>query len=86
MLLGRAIPGSGFARQALGGLIGGTILDSTLFHTVSAAVKRKVIDALQSGQPQLATDILFKAGVAKSALDRRAAATLAAQGEGVIAP
>jgi hypothetical protein len=86
MLLGRAIPGSGFARQALGGLIGGTILDSTLFHTVSAAVKRKVIDALQSGQPQLATDILFKAGVAKSTLDRRAAAALAAQGEGVTSP
>jgi hypothetical protein len=86
MLLGRAIPGSGFARQALGGLAGGALLDSTLFHTASAAIKRKVIDALKSGNAQLATDILFKAGVAKSTLDRRAAAALAAQGEGVIAP
>jgi hypothetical protein len=86
MLLGRAIPGSGFARQALAGLAGGGILDSTLFHTASAAIKRKVMDALQSGQPQLATDILFKSALASTQSRRAAAAALAAQGEGVTSP
>jgi len=86
MLLGRAIPGSGFARQALAGLAGGQLLDSTLFHTASAAIKRRVINAVQSGNLQLATDLLFKSAVAEHMTRRRAAAALAAQGEGVIAP
>lgn len=86
MLIGRAVPGSGFARQALGGLVGGAILDSTLFHTASAAAKRQAIRALESGQPQLATDILFRAAVVQTQARRRADAALRAQGEGVVQP
>lgn len=86
MLLGRAIPGSGFARQALGGLAGGAILDSTLFHTASAALKRRVIDALQSGQPQLAADLLMRSAAANQKLRRDAEQALQLQGEGVTAP
>lgn len=87
ILLGRA----GGARSAgpIGaavGLAGGQLLDSTLFHTASAAVKRRVIDALQSGQPQLATQILYEAGVAQSINRRSAEAALRAQGEGVTTP
>lgn len=86
ILLGRAGAGSRTSLGALAGLAGGQLLDSTLFHTASAAIKRRVIDALQSGQPQLATDILFKAAVAEDATRRRAAEALKAQGEGVTAP
>jgi hypothetical protein len=71
---------------ALAGLAGGQILDSTLFHTASARVKGRIIEALNSGQPQLATDILFRSALVDAQARRAAERELAAQGEGVTTP
>lgn len=86
MLLGRGFTQNPSIMGAIAGVVTGNILDSRLFHTASAAVKRQVIDALQTGMPQKAADILFRASVLESQRRRAAAAELAAQGEGVIAP
>jgi hypothetical protein len=86
MLFGRGFTQNPSVLGAIGGVVTGNILDSRLFHTASAAVKRQVIDALQSGQPQLAADILFRTAIAGTQARRAAERELAAQGEGVIAP
>lgn len=86
MLFGRAFTQNPSVLGAVGGVLAGNILDSRLFHTASAAAKRAVIDALQSGQPQLAADILFKSAVAARQTRRTAEDALRAQGEGVTQP
>lgn len=87
ILAGRAAAaGRGGPIGALAGLAGGQVLDSPLYLTASIATKRRVIDALESGNAQLATDILFKSAVAEHTTRRRAAEALAAQAEGVVAP
>lgn len=86
MLFGRAFTRNPSVLGAAAGLIAGNILDSRLFHTASAAIKRRVIDALDTGNPQLAADILMRSSIADFERRRLAAQALQAQGEGVVAP
>lgn len=86
MLLGRGFTQNPSIMGAIAGVMTGNILDSRLFHTASANIKRRVIDALQTGNARRAAQILFDSAVAENALRRRSEAALRAQGEGVTTP
>lgn len=87
ILLGRAgAAGRGGPIGAIAGLAGGQILDSPLYLTASAALKKQAIRALESGNLQQAVDILVRGAIANRARNTAAQRELRRQAEGVVEP